>query len=75
MLLFPISCYLIRILPLIVNIIIIFCSIASNLILQGARNEIFAMQPAPIQISYMGFPGTTGASYIHYLVTDEVREQ
>lgn len=40
--------------------------------LQGARNEIFAMQPAPIQVSYMGFPGTTGASYIHYLVTDEV---
>ncbi|KAK8275648.1 hypothetical protein V6Z11_D10G150800 [Gossypium hirsutum] len=38
---------------------------------KGARNEIFAMQPAPIQISYMGFPGTTGASYIHYLVTDE----
>lgn len=30
------------------------------------------MQPAPIQISYMGFPGTTGADYIHYLVTDEV---
>ena len=30
------------------------------------------MQPAPIQISYMGFPGTTGASYIHYLITDEV---
>lgn len=42
------------------------------LIMQGARNEIFAMQPAPVQISYMGFPGTTGASYIHYLVTDEV---
>lgn len=41
--------------------------------LQGARNEIFAMQPAPIQVSYMGFPGTTGASYIDYLVTDEVR--
>lgn len=39
---------------------------------QGARNEIFAMKPAPIQVSYMGFPGTTGASYIDYLVTDEV---
>ncbi|XP_062084033.1 probable UDP-N-acetylglucosamine--peptide N-acetylglucosaminyltransferase SEC isoform X2 [Humulus lupulus] len=39
---------------------------------KGARNEIFAMQPAPIQISYMGFPGTTGADYIHYLVTDEM---
>lgn len=38
---------------------------------KGARNEIFAMQPAPIQVSYMGFPGTTGANYIHYLVTDE----
>lgn len=41
---------------------------------QGARNEIFAMQPAPIQVSYMGFPGTTGATYIDYLVTDEVRK-
>ncbi|KAI9187094.1 hypothetical protein LWI28_024347 [Acer negundo] len=38
---------------------------------KGARNEIFAMQPAPVQVSYMGFPGTTGASYIDYLVTDE----
>ncbi|TVU36056.1 hypothetical protein EJB05_17967 [Eragrostis curvula] len=28
---------------------------------KGARNEIFAMQPAPIQVSYMGFPATTGA--------------
>ena len=43
------------------------------IIFQGARNEIFAMQPAPIQVSYMGFPGTTGATYIDYLVTDEVR--
>ncbi|RYR38797.1 hypothetical protein Ahy_A09g043986 isoform D [Arachis hypogaea] len=38
---------------------------------KGARNEIFAMQPAPIQVSYMGFPGTTGATYIDYVVTDE----
>ncbi|XP_064955858.1 probable UDP-N-acetylglucosamine--peptide N-acetylglucosaminyltransferase SEC [Musa acuminata AAA Group] len=38
---------------------------------KGARNEVFAMQPAPIQVSYMGFPGTTGATYIDYLVTDE----
>lgn len=44
------------------------------MIFQGARNEIFALQPAPIQVSYMGFPGTTGASYIQYLVTDEVRQ-
>ena len=57
-----------------IRILFFICLVASNLILQGARNELFAMQPAPIQISYMGFPGTTGASYIHYLVTDEVRE-
>lgn len=38
---------------------------------KGARNEIFAMQPAPVQVSYMGFPGTMGATYIDYLVTDE----
>ncbi|GAB2210029.1 hypothetical protein Droror1_Dr00015279 [Drosera rotundifolia] len=38
---------------------------------KGARNEIFAMQPAPVQVSYMGFPSTMGATYIHYLVTDE----
>jgi hypothetical protein len=31
------------------------------------------MQPAPIQVSYMGFPATTGANYIDYLITDEVK--
>lgn len=51
-----------------------FWLIMCPLILQGARNEIFAMQPAPVQVSYMGFPGTMGATYIQYLVTDEVRE-
>ncbi|KAG5614239.1 hypothetical protein H5410_014063 [Solanum commersonii] len=39
--------------------------------IKGARIEIFAMQPAPIQVSYMGFPGTMGATYIDYLLTDE----
>lgn len=28
---------------------------------KGARNEIFALLPAPVQTSYMGFPATTGA--------------
>jgi len=27
---------------------------------KGARNEIFALRPAPVQTSYMGFPATTG---------------
>ena len=35
-----------------------------------ARTFIFAMQAAPIQISYMGYPGTMGAKYIDYLIAD-----
>jgi protein O-GlcNAc transferase len=46
--------------------------ISAFLFFQGARTEVFAMRPSPIQVSYMGFPGTTGATYIDYLVTDEV---
>lgn len=38
---------------------------------KGARNEIFALRPAPIQVSYMGFCGTMGADYIQYMITDE----
>ncbi len=37
-----------------------------------ARNGIFALQPAPIQASYNGFPGSIGASFMHYFITDAV---
>jgi len=37
---------------------------------KGARNEIFAVHPAPIQCSYMGFCGTLGADYMEYMVAD-----
>ena len=40
---------------------------------KGARNEIFALRPAPVQTSYMGFPATTGADFLPYLITDKVR--
>ena len=36
------------------------------------RPEIFARRPAPIQVSWLGYPGTTGASWIDYFVTDRV---
>lgn len=39
---------------------------------KGARNEIFALQPAPIQVSYLGFCGTLGADYIQYMVADKM---
>ena len=38
---------------------------------KGSRNEIFALRPAPIQMSFLGFCGTTGADWIDYLVTDK----
>jgi predicted O-linked N-acetylglucosamine transferase (SPINDLY family) len=37
---------------------------------EGARPGIFALRPAPIQVSYLGFPGTTGAPFIDYILAD-----
>ncbi len=36
------------------------------------RFGIFAHRPAPIQVSYLGFPGTTGADFIDYVIADEI---
>jgi len=35
------------------------------------RTGIFAMRPAPIQVNYLGYPGTMGASYIDYIIGDQ----
>ena len=34
------------------------------------RPAIFAHRPAPLQVNYLGFPGTMGASYIDYIIAD-----
>jgi protein O-GlcNAc transferase len=34
------------------------------------RPGIFAQRAAPIQVSYLGYPGTMGAPYIDYLIAD-----
>lgn len=39
---------------------------------KGARNEIFVLRPAPIQVSWLGYLGTSGATFIDYLITDKV---
>lgn len=39
---------------------------------KGARNEIFALKPAPIQVMWLGYPGTSGAPYMDYIVTDKI---
>jgi predicted O-linked N-acetylglucosamine transferase (SPINDLY family) len=36
----------------------------------GARLGILAYRPAPVQVTYLGFPGTTGAPFIDYAIAD-----
>jgi predicted O-linked N-acetylglucosamine transferase (SPINDLY family) len=38
---------------------------------QDARSGIFACRAAPIQVNYLGYPGTTGAPYMDYLIADQ----
>lgn len=38
----------------------------------GARPKILARRAAPIQVNYLGFPGTMGASYIDYIMADRI---
>ena len=37
-----------------------------------SRPELFALQPAPVQVSFLGYPGTLGAAYVPYLIADPV---
>lgn len=40
-------------------------------ITSGCRPGIFAARPAPIQVSWLGFPATTGAEFIDYAIADK----
>ena len=37
---------------------------------KDSRTGIFAHRAAPIQVNYLGFPGTMGADYIDYIIAD-----
>jgi protein O-GlcNAc transferase len=39
---------------------------------RGGRLGILALRPAPVQVSYLGFTGTLGTSFVDYLIADEV---
>lgn len=40
----------------------------------GNRLGIFAMNPSPIQVTYLGYPNTTGLKSIKYRITDAVAD-
>ena len=37
---------------------------------KDSRPNIFACRAAPIQVNYLGYPGTMGADYIDYIIAD-----
>ena len=38
----------------------------------NARPGIFTYRPAPIQVNYIGFPGSLGADWYHYVIADHI---
>ncbi len=38
----------------------------------GCRPGIFAYRAAPVQINFLGFPGTMGANFIDYIIGDSI---
>ncbi|MEZ5642522.1 MAG: tetratricopeptide repeat protein [Burkholderiaceae bacterium] len=39
---------------------------------RDSRPDIFAWRPAPLQVNYLGYPGTMGAPFIDTLLADDV---
>jgi len=39
---------------------------------EGGRYEICAYKPAPIQVNYLGFPGSSGSDFFDYIITDHI---
>jgi predicted O-linked N-acetylglucosamine transferase (SPINDLY family) len=38
----------------------------------GSNAKLFALRPAPLQVNWLGYPGTSGAPWMDYLVADAV---
>ena len=36
------------------------------------RLEIFTLRPAPVEVTWLGFPGTSGADFIDYVIVDKI---
>ena len=38
----------------------------------GSRLDVLSYRPCPIQMTYLGFPGTLGLPYVDYIIADKV---
>ena len=38
---------------------------------RDSRTAIFARRPAPVQVNWLGYPGTMGTPYHHYIIGDD----
>lgn len=43
-----------------------------NIFFGETRQGVFAFKPSPIQVNYLGFPGTSGSDYMDYLIADNI---
>ncbi len=39
---------------------------------RDCKSEIFAYRPAPLQVQYLGYPGSMGADFIDWIITDRI---
>lgn len=39
---------------------------------RDSRLPVLAYRPAPVQVTYLGFPGTTGADFVDYFIGDAI---
>lgn len=42
-----------------------------NGLTEGTRHGVMAYHPAPVQISYLGYPGTVGGRFVEYVIGDD----
>jgi predicted O-linked N-acetylglucosamine transferase (SPINDLY family) len=39
---------------------------------ERSRTEILVLRPAPVQVAFLGYPGTQGAEWVDYIIADDV---